>query len=127
MSQSNRNSLFLTANTTYDFVVMKNNTLVRQFWPFFYYGDFQFIELIAIFCRIDGFFSEKGTYSRLHTFFQMDFLSKRTFLGWSPCFMIVESLLFLDQVCFQCTFWFWKSKFHLQWQTFFISLEKNRI
>ena len=28
---------------------------IRQFWSFFYYGVFQFIKLIAIFCRIDDF------------------------------------------------------------------------
>ena len=53
-------------NMRFYIIAMKNNaSSVRKFWPFFYYGDFQFIKLIAIFSKIDGFL-EKGAHSRLY-------------------------------------------------------------
>ena len=38
---------------------MKKDTSIRQFWLLFCDGGFQFIKLIAIFCRIDGFILRK--------------------------------------------------------------------
>ena len=56
MFQSNF-SLPVNARMQFCIVVMASS--VHQFWSFFCYGVFQFIKLIEIFCRIDGFILRK--------------------------------------------------------------------
>ena len=63
---------------------------VRHFWLFFCYSVFQFIKLIAIFSKIDGFTLRKKLIVNLS-----NPTNKRTFFGWSPEFAI-EDLLSLN-------------------------------
>lgn len=53
VERSNQTAFFFTVNATFYIVVMIS--LVRQFWPYFCYGGFQFIKLITVFGRIDDF------------------------------------------------------------------------